>query len=313
MTRWLAFTLLVLLLAPARAQEGPTTSIAFVSSQLVAAGYHDGTVSVFRIRPRPTATDPTATEPTVLTEPMWSTRAHRSAVSAIAATTSAVITCSWDRSLRVLDAFDGHERLVGTFDGPAEAICVVDATTVLVAVDRKVVIFDLSDGEVREEHTDPGGRVLTLAVSGDRSVFASGGESREVHVWSAAGTQATLRHPDVVSHIGFLDSGGLLISACRDGQVRSWRSPDSSPARTSPAHDTMITAACAMPAGRLATAALDRKIRVWRLHDMTVLHEFVLEKQNQHALAIDFCAESDMLAIGTARRQVLTIRLTGGR
>ncbi len=140
--------------------------------------------------------------------------------------------------------------------------------------------FDTSSGVERVRTIAFADRSNVLAFSPDGARLASGGDNRVVRVWEVATGRQVAECQGLTSKVlsvAFRGDGMRLLTASHDGSVRQW---DAETGReVAPAYDRhagAVSAAVYSPDGqRVASAGVDRTIRLWRAadrQDQAVLH-----------------------------------------
>ncbi|MEC8580217.1 MAG: c-type cytochrome [Pseudomonadota bacterium] len=113
--------------------------------------------------------------------------------------------------------FDGHEAAVNT------VAFVNENTLVSASDDFTVIMWNLTDGSktVRQGHK---GKVMSLAVSPDRTLVASASWDGTIGLWPLDGSAPSFLtdHDGPVNDVAFSADGTRLYSASADGSLRVW-------------------------------------------------------------------------------------------
>ncbi len=124
--------------------------------------------------------------------------------------------------------------------------------------------------------TDTFGAVISLAVSPQGNLFASGGEFGEVHLWQTKdgkALQVLQGHTGWVFSVAFSPDGQTLASSSHDQTVKLWDVSTGECLQTLYEHTDWIWAVAFSPNGQwLATAGEDCKICLWHVRSGQILH-----------------------------------------
>jgi WD40 repeat protein len=112
-------------------------------------------------------------------------------------------------------------------------------------------------------HSSP---VLSVDVSPDAQLIATGGTDRTVKLWQPDGTPLhALQHPTAVFALKFSPDSQRLVTSSLNGSLYLW-SRDGKPLKTFQAHSAGIWDIAVSPDGdRIASASEDSTIRLWNL------------------------------------------------
>jgi YD repeat-containing protein len=138
------------------------------------------------------------------------------------------------------------------------------------------------------------GSVLTVDISPDGKLIATGSNDKTVKIWKEDGTLLeTLEHSATVHRVAFGPGGKFLVSGSLDGRLKLWN-VDGKLLRDIPAHDAPVWGVAFSPNGELiASASGDRTVKLWRL-DGTLLVTLTGHEQSVWSAAFD--AESKIVA-----------------
>jgi WD40 repeat protein len=138
--------------------------------------------------------------------------------------------------------------------------------------------------QLLEEHN---GRVTCVAFSPKRhTIFVTGAMDKMVKVWDFETTKVVVNFDQAtagITGLGFLRNGDQFVGASLDGNLYWWavnynerkKIYSGNPFRTVKAHEGGVTAfSTSANQERMATGGMDHMVRIWRLDDGALLHEY---------------------------------------
>lgn len=239
----------------------------------VACGHDDGTLSLHAA---------------ATFELLARTQAHAEAITQVRfdRTSARVVTCSYDRKVKVWSAgdltqvveFTGHGFPVGgadfSPDGLLVASCAYERPPSTVV--GTLHLWRVADGAV--VRTMRGGRkpLVGLSFSPDGRRIAAGSWDFCVFAWSVDGGEPLqLAVPDegiynAVDGAAWSPDGNLVAGAAKDKTARVWNAATGALVATLRGHTDAVAKVAFSPDGRLlATAAADATLRLWNTADWT--------------------------------------------
>jgi WD40 repeat protein len=152
-----------------------------------------------------------------------------------------------------------------------------DGKTLAAGAHREVRLWNVETRTPLRTLSGPAGPVRCLAWSGDGRQLAAGGglpaESGEVLVWQSPadtpGAPVTMKeHRDVVESVAFSARGDALLSAGLDEKALAVSLSTRKVLAAMQDHTSRVVAVALAPNGRwVATASLDRTIKLWSAED----------------------------------------------
>ena len=154
------------------------------------------------------------------------------------------------------------------------------------------------------------GEVLSVALSPDLSMLATGGEDGTVKVQdlpdlSPPELRLDLRgHQGWVWDVAFSPEGTMLASASGDGTVKLWSTENGGLLGTLGGHSSTVSQVAFAPRGsQLASASWDGTSRIFDARTQELLH--VLEGHDDWVLGLAYAPEADLLVSSGADGRVL--------
>ena len=140
------------------------------------------------------------------------------------------------------------------------------------------------------------GGVLTVDISPDGKLIATGSVDKTVKIWKEDGTLLeTLEHSATVYQLAFGPDGKSFVSGSLDGTLKLW-SVDGKLLQDIKAHDAPVWGVAFSPNGEIiASASGDRTVKLWQL-DGTLLATLIGHEETVGSVAFD--ANSQIVASG---------------
>lgn len=205
------------------------------------------------------------------------TKAHAALVHAVAVSPDGktLATAGFDNAVKLWDiAPDGtlkEKKVLAGHTGPVYAVAFHPTDPKVVATasqDKTARIWDAADGKVKFElktHTDI---VDAVAFAPDGKTLATAGADKSVKLWNPADGKElkTLgAHDGSVYSLAFSPDGKLLASAGagKDSLVKVWDVKEQKEFTQLKGHEQPVTAVVFLGNDTVATASMDRSIRMW--------------------------------------------------
>jgi WD40 repeat protein len=132
--------------------------------------------------------------------------------------------------------------------------------------DRKVRIMEFPSGKPVGEYESTS-KPLSVAISPDSKIIASGGMDSAVSLWDRGGGKKLQRltgQSGSILSVAFSPDGRRLASASGDGSVRIWNLSSGQSLATLAGHVGAVTSVIYSPDGKvLITGGADDTVRVW--------------------------------------------------
>jgi WD40 repeat protein len=178
-------------------------------------------------------------------------------------------------------------------------ICFTDKGSALAVTDNKSVkLFSTQTGELLKEFTNGHRReILTIDISKDSSMLASGGKDSTVVIWNIKSSEILKSlsfHKAIVTSIQFSPDCRYLVSGDSDGRVMLYDVKLDRVIREFKDQKKDITVVKFSPDGKLiATAGGDRKIFIYEAANMELIT--VLSGHNDWIRDVSFSSDSKKL------------------
>ena len=138
------------------------------------------------------------------------------------------------------------------------------------------------------------GSVLSVDISPDGKLIATGSNDKTVKIWKRDGTLLyTLKHEATVHRVAFSPESDMIVAGSLDGHLNLW-TIDGTRLKTISAHQTPVWGVAFSPDGKLiASASGDKTVKLWRL-DGRLIH--TLRGHEKAVWGVAFSPDSQMIA-----------------
>jgi len=152
--------------------------------------------------------------------------------------------------------------------------------------------------------------VLSLAISPNGRILASGSADKTIHLWQVLESRVNPEpihilkgHTAPVSALAMSPDGRILVSGSEDKTIKLWQIGTGFLLRTLTEHTGSVFALAISPDGRiLASGSGDGTIKIWQLSGVKILH--TLTNHSKSVLAIAISANGGILASGSEDKTV---------
>ncbi|MBX0326509.1 serine/threonine protein kinase [Oscillochloris sp. ZM17-4] len=269
----------------------PIRSVAFSpSGDLLAAGYDDHTVGIWRISDY---------------SHVRTLKGHTSSVRSVAfaRTGGLMASGSDDESVRIWGVADGASRRQLRMPGCSVESIAFSPDGKLLAVGgwgSAITICTVDGDSIRILDTLPVPFVHSLSFSADGALLAAGCYDGAVYLWSTADHQPAGQLSGFASFIYSVafSPDGAYIAASSQKSVRVWRLSDRKVMETFQGHRGPVRSIAFSPDSQmLASASEDCNVRLWRLSDGTMTAPVLEHRAGVASLA--YAPDGRLLATGT--------------
>ncbi|MEB3179028.1 MAG: AAA-like domain-containing protein [Nostocaceae cyanobacterium] len=138
------------------------------------------------------------------------------------------------------------------------------------------------------------GGVLSVAISPDGKLLATGSIDKTVRIWKRDGTLLQiLKHQATVFRVAFSPQSDMIVSGSLDGKIQLWR-VDGTLLKTTAAHKAAVWGVAISPDGKLlASSSADKTVKLWRLDGSL---QTTLTGHQKAVWAVAFSPDSQMVA-----------------
>jgi WD40 repeat protein len=269
----------------------PIRSVAFSSSgELLAAGYDDHTVGLWRLSDY---------------SHVRTLKGHTSSVRSVffAPEGGLMATGSDDETVRIWNVSDGESRRQLRIPGcPVESIA-FSPNGKLLAVGgwgSTITVCTVEGDHMRILDTLPCPFVHSLSFSADGGLLAAGCYDGAVYLWNTADHQPAGQLGGFASFIYSVafSPNGEYIAASSQMSVRIWRLSDRKPVETLQGHRGPVRSISFSPDSQvIASASEDRGARLWRINDGELIAPALDHRAGVASLA--YSPSGRLLATGT--------------
>ncbi len=235
-----------------------TSCTAAPDGSLLACGFHEGTIRLYRMP-----------DGRLLRE----YKGHRKTVTSCIFTAdgSRLATVSWDGTTKlwrlpggeIVRTLDAHAGGIASLAGPAG--------TLIVPVTRDGVarLVSTSDGTTLRTIDLYTAEIRSAALSADGTLLAITGADSSLRIWNIRDGSLVAAADRLATSLRcctFLKESSALVTGGWDGKVRLFGVPDASPLRTLAGHTSIVTCCTVSRDGTLlVTGSNDTTIRLWRM------------------------------------------------
>ena len=180
---------------------------------------------------------------------------------------------------------------------------------------RLATLNDPRKPALKRHHT---GRILSLAVSSDGRLLASGGTEGKVELWNVSSgkhVHTFSGHKAAVTGLTFRGGSSDLYSASEDKSVKLWNAESLCYVETLFGHESALTGIDSLLSERAVTSGgLDRSVRVWKICDETQLlyqsHTYAVDcvKFVNKELFVAGSQDGALYLWGVAKKRPLSVR-----
>ncbi|MEB3180844.1 MAG: AAA-like domain-containing protein [Nostocaceae cyanobacterium] len=138
------------------------------------------------------------------------------------------------------------------------------------------------------------GSVLSVAISPDGQLIATGSNDKTVRIWKQDGTLLhTLKHQATVHRVAFSPQNDMIVAGSLDGHLNLWKI-DGTRLKTIPGHQTPVWGVAFSPDGKLiASASGDKTVKLWQMDGKLIQ---TLRGHQKAVWSVAFSPDSQMIA-----------------
>jgi WD40 repeat protein len=280
-----------------------TSCYAAPGGSILAAGFHDGSVRIYRMPNGKLVRE---------------YRGHKKTVTSctLAPGGSRLATVSWDGTTKLWRVPEGE--IVRTFDVHAGGLSALTgpAGTLLATVTEDGIarIFDGADGRTVRTIDLYTPSVRAAAMSPDGTYLASAGADSSIRCWNIRDGSLAAAGDRLAASLWcctFTPDGSLLITGSWDGSCRFFGMPEVTLVRTLAGHTSTVTCCTVSRDGSLlVTGSNDTTVRLWRTtEDQAYL---VLRESRSEVGAVALSPDGTLLAAGNRDGIIRLYRLPYG-
>ncbi|WP_414755945.1 caspase family protein [Anabaena sp. CCY 9910] len=163
-------------------------------------------------------------------------------------------------------------------------------------------LFEMQERNRLEGHKDG---VISISISRDGQIIASGGLDKTIKLWSRDGRLLrTLNgHEDAVYSVSFSPDGQTIASAGSDKTIKLWQTKDGTLLKTITGHEQTVNNVYFSPDGKtLASASSDHSIKLWDTTSGQLL--MTLNGHSAGVISVRFSPDGQTIASGSEDKTV---------